>query len=99
MRLLPAANSGRVRSSPLVQHVNPVPNGNSRGFQLGDRGSNPAIRQVVTRVVVEPDDQNPGMMANGGHDQVMEVFEIFGVSSQNREVLDDRVDKHSRIRY
>ena len=71
-------------SSPLVQYVNPVANRNPRGFQLGDRGSNPAIGQVVTRVVVKPDDQNPGMMASGSHDQVMQVFEVFGIPSQNR---------------
>jgi len=38
-------------------------------------------------------------MASGGHDQIMEVLEVFGIPSQKREVLDDRVDKHSRIRY
>ncbi len=34
------------------------------------------------RVIVKPDDQNPGMMANGRHDQVMQVFEVLGIPSQ-----------------
>ena len=61
-------------------------------------GRNPPIGQVVARVVVKPDDQNPSMMACGSDDQVMEVFEIFGILSQNRETVGDRVDHHSRIR-
>ena len=69
-------------SLPLVQYVNPIANRISRGFQLADRGCNPPIGQVVTRVIVKPDDQNPGMMANGNHDQVMEVFEVLGILSQ-----------------
>ena len=85
-------------SPPLVQYVNPVANRNSRGLQLGDRGSNPAIRQIVTRVVVEPDDQYPGMMTNGRLDQVMQVFEVCRILSQNREGLGDRVNQHPRIR-
>jgi len=36
----------------------------------------------MTRVIVKPDDQNPGMMANGSHDQVMQVFEALGIPSQ-----------------
>jgi hypothetical protein len=69
-------------SSPLVQHVNPIANRNSRGFQLADGGCDPPIGQVVTGVVIESDDQNSGMMANGSHDQVMEVFEVLGIPSQ-----------------
>ena len=69
-------------SSPLVQYVNPIANRNSRGFQLADGGCDPPIGQVVTRVIVKPDDQNPGMMANGSHDQVMQVFEVLGIPSQ-----------------
>ncbi len=72
-RLLPAANPGWVRSSPLVQHLNLISGRNRRGFQIGDRGCNPPIGQVVTRVVVEADDQNPGMRARRSHDQVMEL--------------------------
>ena len=34
------------------------------------------------RVIVKPDDQNPAMMANGNHDQVMQVFEVLGIPSQ-----------------
>ena len=70
-------------SSPLVQYVNPIVNRNSRGFQLAHRGCDPPIGQVVTWVIVKPDDQNPGMMANGSHDQVMQVFEVLGIPSQN----------------
>ncbi len=55
----------------------------TRGFQLADRGCDPPIGQVVMRVIVKPDDQNPGMMANGSHDQVMQVFEVLGIPSQN----------------
>ena len=62
--------------------VNPIANRNSRGFQLADGGCDPAIGQVMTRVIVKPDDQNPGMMANGSHDQVMQVFEVLGIPSQ-----------------
>src|SRR5271157_1253602 len=69
-------------SSPLVHYVNPVADRNSTGFQLADRGCNPPIGQVVTRVIVKPDDQNAGMMANGSHDQVMQVFEVLGIPSQ-----------------
>ena len=69
-------------SSPLVQYVNPIANRNSRGFQLADGGCDPPIGQVVTRVIVKPDDQNPGMMANGSHDLVMQVFEVLGIPSQ-----------------
>ena len=76
-------------SSPLVQYVNPIvnpiANRNSRGFQLADGGCDPPIGQVVMRVIVKPDDQNPGMMANGSHDQVMQVFEVLGIPSQNVE--------------
>jgi hypothetical protein len=37
---------------------------------LADRGCNPPIGQVVPWVVVEPDDQDPGMMASGRHDRI-----------------------------
>jgi hypothetical protein len=79
-------------SSPLVQYVNPIADWNSRGFQLADRGCDPPISKVVMRVIVKPDDQNPGMMANGSHDQVMQVFEVLGIPSQNRESLGDGED-------
>jgi hypothetical protein len=69
-------------SSPLVQYMNPIANRNSRGFQLADGGCDPSIGQVVMRVIVKPDDQNPAMMANGNHDQVMQVFEVLGIPSQ-----------------
>ena len=69
-------------SSPLVQYVNPIANRNSRGFQLADGGCDPPIGQVVTGIIIESDDQNPGMMANGSHDQVMQVFEVLGIPSQ-----------------
>ena len=67
-------------SSPLVQYMNPIANRDSRGFQLADSGCDPPIGQVVTGIVIESDDQNSGMMANGSHDQVMQVFE--GISSR-----------------
>src|SRR5271166_4199819 len=70
-------------SSPLVQYVNPIANRNATGFQLADRGCNPPIGQVVTGVVIESDDQNSGMMGNGSHHQVMQVFEVLGIPSQN----------------
>ena len=70
-------------SSPLVHYVNPIANRNSRGFQLADRGCDPPIGQVVMRVIVEPDDQDSGMMANGSHYQVMQVFEVLGIPSQH----------------
>jgi hypothetical protein len=79
-------------SSPLVQYVNHVTNGNARRLQLANGGRNLPIGQVVVRVVVKPDDQDPGMMACGGDDQVMEVFEVIGIVSQNRETFCDRVD-------
>ena len=85
-------------SAPRVQYVDPVASRKPRICQLGDRGSNPAISQVVTRVVVEPDNQNPGMMAGGCHYHVMEVFEIFGILGQNRDTLGDRINQHPRIR-
>jgi hypothetical protein len=78
--------------------VNPIVDWDSRRFQLADRGCNPAISQVVTRVVVKPDDQNSGVMARGSDDQVMEVFGVFGILSQDWESLGNRVDKHPRIR-
>jgi hypothetical protein len=96
--VLPAANLGLVSSSPFVQHVNLISGRNRREFQLADRGCNSPFGQVVTRVVVQADDQNPGMMALGSHNQVMEVFEVLGVASQNWENLGNRVDQHSRIR-
>ena len=68
-------------SSPLVQYVDPIANRNSRGFQLADGGCDPAIGQVMTRVIVEPNDQYSGMMAKGSHDQVMQVFEVLGIPS------------------
>ena len=71
-------------SSPLVQYVNPIANRNSRGFHLADRGCNPPIGQVVTGFVIESDDQNSGMMANGSHHQVMQVFEVLGIPSSKR---------------
>ncbi len=55
----------------------------TRGFQLADGGCDPPIGQVVTGIVIESDDQNSGMMANGSHDQVMQVFEVLGIPSQN----------------
>ena len=58
-------------SSLRVQHVNPIANRNRGGFQFADRGCNPSISQVVTWVIVNPDDEYPGMVASGGHDQVM----------------------------
>jgi len=79
--------------------VNLIAGRNRRGFQLADRCCNPSIGQVVTRVIVKSDDKNPGMMASGSHDQVMEVFEVLGIARQNWESLGNRVDKHSRIRY
>jgi hypothetical protein len=51
----------------------------------------------VTRVVVKADDQNTGMMASGSDNEGMEVFEVFCIPSENREVLGDRVNKHPRI--
>ena len=33
------------------------------------------------RVIVKPDDKDPGMTANGSHDQVMQVFEVLGIPS------------------
>jgi hypothetical protein len=69
-------------SSPLVQYVNPIANRNSRGFRLADGGCNPPIGQVVTGVVIESDGQYSGIMANGSHDQVMQVFEVLGIPSQ-----------------
>jgi len=69
-------------SSPLVQYMNPIANRNSRGFQLADGGCDSPIGQVVLWVIVKPDDQDPGMMANGSHDQVMQVFEVLGIPSQ-----------------
>ncbi|MGA7498950.1 MAG: hypothetical protein WBX00_19645 [Isosphaeraceae bacterium] len=69
-------------SSPLVQYMNPIANRNSRGFQLADGACDPPIGQVVTGIVIESDDQNSGMMANGSHDQVMQVFEVLGIPSQ-----------------
>ncbi len=83
---------------PLVQHVNPVANPDPRSFQLGDRGSNSSVRQVVTPVVVKTDDQNTGMVASGSDDQFMQVFEVFRIVCQNREALGNREDEHSRIR-
>ncbi len=85
-------------SSPLVQYLNPIADRNSRGFQLADGGCDPAIGQVMTRVIVEPNDQYSGMMATGSHYQVMQVFEVLGIPSQKRKSLDDGEYKHSRIR-
>jgi hypothetical protein len=82
----------------LVQHVNLIAKLNPRGFQLAERGSDPAISQVVARVVVKPDDQNPGMVASGSDDQIMQVLEVFGIASQNREGVGNRVYKYPRIR-
>jgi len=71
-----------LRASVTSTDANPIANRNSRGFQFADGGCDPAISQVMTRVIVKPDDQNPGMMANGSHDQVMQVFEALGIPSQ-----------------
>jgi hypothetical protein len=73
--------------------VNPVTNGNARRLQLSDGGRNPPIGQVVARVMVKPDDQNPSMLACGSDDQVMEVFEVFGILSQNRETFCKGADR------
>jgi hypothetical protein len=43
-------------SSPLVQCMKLIANRNSSGLQSADRGCNPAIGEVVARVVVEADD-------------------------------------------
>jgi hypothetical protein len=58
--------------------VNLIANRSRRGFQLADRGCNPAVGQVVIWVIVKPDDQDSGMMASGSGDQVMEIFEVWG---------------------
>jgi hypothetical protein len=59
--------------------MNLVSNRNRRGFQLANRGRDPSIGQVVTRVVIKPDDQYSGMMTRGSDDEVVEVFEVFGI--------------------
>jgi len=72
------------RASVTSTDVNPIANRNSRGFQLADGGCDPPIGQVVMLVIVKPDDQNPGMMANDSHAQVMQVFEILRIRNQYR---------------
>ncbi len=46
----------------------------------------------------EMTEENPGMMARRSHDQIMQVFEVLGIASQNRNALGDTKDQHSRIR-
>jgi hypothetical protein len=81
----------------MDQYVNLTANRNSRRLQLAERGCDPSISQVVTWVIFKPDDQNTGVVASGSDDQVMEVFEVFGILRQNRETFDDRVDHQPRI--
>src|SRR5262249_27257292 len=80
-RVMLAAYSGFVRSTPLLQHVKLIANRHRGGFQLTYRGCDPSVGQVVTRVVVEPDDHDTGMMASGRDGQVMEVFEVPRIAS------------------
>ena len=77
-------------SPPMVQHVNLIANRDRGGCQLADRDCDPSIGQVAPRVVVKADDQGSGVMASGSDDQVMKVFEVLRVASQNWERLGTR---------
>ena len=94
-----SSSSSRWRySSPVDEYVSTVANGDVRRLELADRGCNPPVGQVLARLVVKLDDQNSGVIAHGSDDQVMQVFEVFGVLSENRASLGDREDKRPRIR-
>jgi hypothetical protein len=77
--------------------VNLITNRNFRGFQFANCGRDPAIGQIVARVTVKSDNQNPGMMASGSHDQIVQLFEIVGTPSQDWQGLTDGETKYARI--
>jgi hypothetical protein len=82
----------------MIQHMKPIGEGNSRQLELADGASDGPIAQVVARIGVEADDQQTRMMAAESHDQVVQIFEVLGISGQHGQRLADRPDQHPGIR-
>ena len=68
----------------MVQNMNLIWDHHTRGFQSGHRGRDACVDQIVARIIVEPNDKNPGMASPDSENEVVEIGEVFVISRENQ---------------
>jgi hypothetical protein len=81
----------------VIQNVDAVADRNPRTLQVPERRRNGPLGKVMPRVVVESDDQDARVVPADGHDQVVQIGEVFVVPGQHRASLGDSPGQHASI--
>jgi hypothetical protein len=89
----------RPNSTPVIEHVTLIGDGDSGTEQLANRGHNAMRPKIALRIVVLANNQEPWIMSPHDHDEIVKDFEVLMVVGETSPVFTHRVNEVSGVAF